>query len=91
MAWKWTTRRGRWSVYPYVDGAVSEAFLAVAPPATNFTWTAAVLGAGNNAGGAPNLFSACDWSEFAVYIGTTLSDTVVKQELERLRGLYQCL
>jgi hypothetical protein len=91
MAWKWTTRSGRWSVFPFLGNSVSEAFLTAAPPATGFTWTAVILGAGNNAGGAPNLFCRADWCFFSTYPGVILSDRVIRVELEKLRARYQCL
>jgi hypothetical protein len=90
FAFKWSTRRGRWSCFTFVGDTVAEAFLTVAPVGTNFVWTAVALGAGNNGGGAPNLFSACDWNFFAVY-PSILADRVVWMVLAHLRARYRCL
>lgn len=91
---KWTAVHNRWTQLAYMGGHCAGFPLDVTPPANLFTFTACVLGAENNGGGAPTLFCEQDLSYLAYYEGANsfnISAKLVWQELQRLQALYQAL
>lgn len=75
-------------------GGCAFLFLSNIPLVNQFTFTALVMGAENNGGGALTLFAEQDVSYFAYYEGAAalaITPKQVQTELARLRATYQCL